>query len=94
MILDARNVNKTVESTNLPIPQHEDIKVKLTGCKIFSNMDFKTAFWQIEIEEESRYLTVFHPNGKLFQYKRLTIGLKPSQDELNTVPKPVFFTHF
>ena len=90
MILDARNLSKAIESTNLPIPQHEDIKVKLTGCKIFSNMDFKTAFWQIEIEEESRHLTVFYANGKLCQYKRLTMRLKLLQRELNTALKPVF----
>ena len=90
LILDPRNLSKTIDSTNLPIPQHEDIKVKLTGCKIFSNMDFKTAFWQIEIEEESRHLTVFYANGKLYQYKRLTMRLKPLQGELNTALKPVF----
>ena len=53
-------------------------------------MDFKTAFWQIEIEEESRHLTVFYANGKLCQYKRLTMRLKLLQRELNTALKPVF----
>ena len=52
-------------------------------------MDFKSAFWQIVIEEESRYLTVFHANDKLYRYKRLTMGLKPAQGELNTALKPV-----
>ena len=37
--LDARNVNKAVLSTNLPIPRHEDIKAKLSGCKFFSKLD-------------------------------------------------------
>ena len=66
MTLDARNLNKAIMSTNLPIPRHEDVKAKLAGCKIFSKMDFKSAFWQIEIEEKSRYLTVFHANDKLY----------------------------
>ena len=66
MTLDARNLNKAIMSTNLPIPRHEDVKAKLAGCKIFSKMDFKSAFWQIEIEEESRYLPVFHTNAKLY----------------------------
>ena len=89
MTLDARNLNKAIMSTNLPIPRHEDVKSKLAGCKIFSKMDFKSAFWQIVIEEESRYLTVFHANDKLYRYKRLTMGLKPAQGELNTALKPV-----
>ena len=65
MTLDACNVNKAIIPTNHPIPQHEDIKAKLAGCKWFSKMDFKSAFWQIELDESSRYLTVFHTNDKL-----------------------------
>ena len=45
VMLDARNVNnKAVQSTNLPIPRQEDIKSKLSGARIFSNLDFKSAF--------------------------------------------------
>ena len=90
---DARNVNKAIQSTNLPIPRHEDIKAKLNGCKVFSKMDFKSAFWQIELEPTSRYLTVFHDNGKFCRYKRLTMGIKPAQGELNVALRQVF-AHF
>ena len=82
MTLDARNVNKAILETNHPIPRHEDIKAKLAGCKIFSKLDFKSAFWQIELDESSRYLTVFHTNDKLYRYKCLTMGIKPAQGEL------------
>lgn len=88
--LDARNVNKSILSTNLPIPRHEDIKAKLSGSQIFSKLDFKSAFWQLELEEQSRYLTVFHANDKLYRYKRLTMGIKPAQGELNTALQPLF----
>ena len=53
-------------------------------------MDFKSAFWQIDLDVESRYLTVFHANDKLYRYKRLTMGLTPSQGELNTALQPIF----
>ena len=66
------------------------LNMKITAWKIFSKIDFKSAFWQIEIEEESRYLTVFHANDELYQYKRLKMGLKQSQGELNTALKPFF----
>ena len=88
--LDARNVNKAIMPTNHPIPRHEDIKAKLSGCKIFSKMDFKSAFWQIELDESSRYLTAFHTNDKLYRYKRLTMGIKPAQGELNVALRPMF----
>ena len=88
--LDARNVNKAILSSNQPIPKHEDIKAKLAGAKVFSKMDLKSAFWQIELDEDSRYLTVFHANGKLYRYTRLTMGLTPSQGELGVALKPIF----
>ena len=88
--LDARNVNKAIEPTNVPIPRHEDIKAKLAGCKVFSKLDFKSAFWQIKLAKKSRYLTVFHANDKLYRYKRLTMGMKPAQGELNVALRPIF----
>ena len=88
--LDARNVNKAVQSTNLPIPRQEDIKSKLSGARIFSKLYFKSAFWQIKLDPESRYLTVFHASGTLYRYKRLTMGLKPAQGELSVALKSIF----
>ena len=52
-------------------------------------MDFKSAFWQIELHPESRFLTIFHANDKLYRYKRLTMGVKPAQGELNTALTPL-----
>ena len=88
--MNAKNVNKALISSNIPIPKQEDIKTKLAGAKVFSKMDLKSAFWQVELEEESRYLTVFHANDKLYRYKRLTMGLKPAQGELNAALAPIF----
>ena len=88
--MNAKNVNKALISSNIPIPKQEDIKTKLAGAKVFSKMDLKSAFWQVELEEESRYLTVFHANDKLYRYKRLTMGLSPSQGELTVALRPVF----
>ena len=88
--LDAKNVNKALRSSNFPIPRQEDIKAKLSGAKIFSKLDLKSAFWQLELDEEARDLTVFHSGGKLYRYKRLVMGLKPSQGELNAALQPLF----
>ena len=53
-------------------------------------MDFKSAFWQIELDENSSYLTVFHTNEKVYRYKRFTVGLKPAHGELNSFLRPIF----
>ena len=88
--LDARNINKAIQSTNQPIPRQEDIKAQLSGCTVFSKLDLKSSFWQLELDPTSRFLTVFHCNGKLYRYKRLLMGVKPAQSELNAALRPVF----
>ena len=61
---DMQKANKAIQSTNIPIPRVEEIKSELSGSKVFSKLDFKSAFHQLEIDEGSRYLTVFHGNGR------------------------------
>ena len=88
--LDARNLNKAIPASGFPIPRQEDIKAKLTGSKVFSKLDLKSAFWQLEIAPASRQYTVFHARGKLYRYKRLVMGIKSAQAELNSALQPVF----
>ena len=49
LTVDMREANKAILSTNIPIPRVEDIQASLSGCKYFSELDFKSAFHQIEI---------------------------------------------
>ena len=88
--LDAKNVNKAIQSSNLPIPKQEDIKARLAHKKYYSKLDFKSAFWQLELAPESRYLTVFQMLGKLYRHTVLTMSIKPAQGELNAALTPLF----
>ena len=53
---------------------------------------FKSTFWQILLASESRHLTVFQIDDKLYRYKVLTVGFKSAQGELSAALKPIF-TH-
>ena len=88
--LDAKNLNKAIPSSSFPIPRQEDIKTRLAGAKFFSKLDLKSAFWQLSIASESRPYTVFHAGGKLYRYKRLVMGIKSAQAELNAALQPLF----
>ena len=88
--LDAKNVNEALIGSHLPIPQLDDIKVKLSGAVLFSTSDLKSAFWQLELSPESRSITTLYHNSRLIRYKRLTMGLTPSQGELNAAMIPLF----
>ena len=88
--IDMRCANKAIKKTNLPIPRPEEISSQLSGYTRFSKLDFASAFHQLEIDENSRLLTVFHANGRLMRYKRLTMGTTPASGELNKALRPIF----
>ena len=83
-------MNKALISSNHPIPKQEDIKTQLSGSKNFINLDFKSAFWQLELDPDSRHFTVFRGNNKLYCYTHLIIVIKPAQSELNAALRPIF----
>ena len=47
---------------------------------MFSKIDLKWGFHQVELEEESRYLTTFAANGKLYRFRRLPFGISSAPE--------------
>ena len=88
--VDMRQVNKEIKSTNFPIPKVEDIKAKMAGNKVFSKLDFRSAFHQLHLSEESRYAIVFHGDSRLMRFCRLTIENMVAFGELNKAFIPIF----
>ena len=74
--VDMREPNKAIMDTGIPIPRAEDIRKEFAGCSYFTKLDFRTAFHQLELDEESQLLTVFPHKGKLKRHTRLTMGAK------------------
>ena len=66
--VDMRESKRAIQDTGLPIPRAEDIRKEFAGCKYFTKLDLRSAFYQLELEEQSRYLTVFPHHGKLKQH--------------------------
>ena len=84
VIVVLRNLNKALQDPHPPIPRVYDIMPMFTGKSIFSKLDLKTAFHQLELSEDSRILTVFRAGDRLMRYKRLTMGTLPASGELNS----------
>ena len=87
--VDLRGLNQALEDPHLPIPRIEDIMPMFNGKTIFSKLDLKTAFHQLEIDAASRPLTVFRAGDRLMRYKRLTMGTLPASGELNQRLRPI-----
>ena len=77
--VDMRNANKAIKMPHIPIPTPEEVRSRFAGYTIFSKLDFKSAFHQLKLDEPSKLMTVFHANGKLMRYSRLTMGSCPAR---------------
>ena len=51
-----------------------DVSFALNGAKFFSKLDLSQAYHQIELDEQSRYITTFSTHVGLYRYKRLNYG--------------------
>ncbi|XP_028414345.1 uncharacterized protein K02A2.6-like [Dendronephthya gigantea] len=72
--VDMRAANKAIKRVRHPIPTVEDISFELNGATCFSKLDLTQAYHQLELHEDSRYITTFSTHIGLFRYKRLNYG--------------------
>lgn len=73
--LDLRRVNEAVVREHFPMPVVEEYLARLGKGKIWSKLDIREAFHQVELSEDSRDVTTFITNRGLFRFKRLPFGL-------------------
>ena len=63
------------------MPTIEDVLPKLTKAKIFTVLDTKNGYWQVQLDEESSYLTtMWTPCGRVRRL-RMPFGIKSASEE-------------
>ncbi len=75
-VIDYRALNQSTIPDRMPLPVISDILRSLgTENTLFSTIDIKSAFWQIELHEESKDLTAFSTPTGHYRFKRMPMGL-------------------
>ncbi|KAG5884724.1 hypothetical protein JTB14_019847 [Gonioctena quinquepunctata] len=59
----------------LPSPRIDDILDTLAGSTIFSTLDLKSGYWQVELAQEDREKTAFTIGSGLWQFTVMPFGL-------------------
>ena len=72
--VDMRLPNEAIRRVRHPIPTVSDVSLALNGAKYFSKLDLSQAYHQLELHEQSRYITTFSTHMGLYRYKRLNYG--------------------
>lgn len=74
--LDARKLNDLTIKDAYPLQNIEGILSRIDETYYISSVDLKFAFWQIELEEESKQYTAFTVPGRpLYQFRVMPFGL-------------------
>ncbi len=73
--VDMRRVNTAVIRKKYPIPTIEETLQNLTGACVFSKLDLRWGYHQIELDEQSWQYTTFATHTGLYRYKRLMFGV-------------------
>ena len=83
--VDMRRANEAIVRERHPIPTIEEVLYDLNGATVFSKLDLKWGFHQIELEEESRKITTFVTHRGLYRYKRLMFGIASAPEKYQKI---------
>ena len=70
LCVDMRKANEAIVRERIPMPTVDEVLENLNGNSVFSKLDLRLGFHQIELDEESRDITTFGTHDGLFRYKR------------------------
>jgi len=83
--VDMRLANAAILDEKHPLPTIEDLLPLLKDAVLFSKIDLKMAYHQIELHPNSREVTTFSTPFGLFRYKRLMMGLKCAPEQFQKI---------
>lgn len=72
---NCKKVNEAIIPQKYKMPNIFDLKHDLNGCEFFTKIDLREAFFQFELDEETRMLTAFSTPWGIYRYKRMFMGL-------------------
>ncbi|GBM17919.1 hypothetical protein AVEN_111073-1 [Araneus ventricosus] len=83
--LDPKDLNKVIKRDYVLIPKIEELVPKLTDKKVFSVLDLKDGFFQIELDDKSSDLCTFSSLFGCYKFLRLPMGLSCAPEILQII---------
>ena len=75
-----RRANEAILRERHPIPTVDEVLQNMNQSMVFSKLDLKWGFHQIELSEDSREITTFTTHAGLFRYRRLMFGINSAPE--------------
>ena len=74
--IDPSDLNKVIKREHYPMKLIEEVVAEMPDAKVFSKLDAKSGFLQIELDKASSLLTTFNTPIGRYRWLRLPFGLK------------------
>ncbi|XP_021374310.1 uncharacterized protein K02A2.6-like [Mizuhopecten yessoensis] len=78
--IDPRDLNRAIQREHHPMKTIEEVITDIPDAKIFSVLDAKSGFLQIQLDEASSYLTTFNTPIGRYRWLRLPFGIKSAPE--------------
>uniref|UniRef100_A0A3Q3ECH9 ribonuclease H n=1 Tax=Labrus bergylta TaxID=56723 RepID=A0A3Q3ECH9_9LABR len=75
-----RQANTAIERERHITPTMDDVIHELNGATVFSKLDLRAGYHQLELHPDSRYITTFTTHLGLRRYKRLSFGISSAAE--------------
>ena len=75
LCIDPNYLNLAFKRSHYPLPVNEEILPELSKATMFSIVDLKEHFLQVELDKESSKLTVFHTPWDRYRFHRMPFGI-------------------
>ena len=85
LCIDMRRANEAVIRERYYIPTVDEILQDLNQSKVYSKLDIKWAYHQLELLSKSREITTFMTHQGLYRYKRLMFGISCAPEMYNKI---------
>ena len=73
--VDFRKLNDVTKKDSYPLPRIDDTLDSLQGAQIFSTLDLRSGYWQIELHPSAMEKTAFITHQGLYEFTVLPFGL-------------------
>ena len=70
-----RPANEAIVRERFPIPKVDELLQGMNGLIVFSKLDLKWGYHQLELTFDSRDITTFAVHNGVYRYKRLLFGV-------------------
>jgi len=80
LCIDMREANQAIQREKHIMPTIDDLRNDLNGATVFSVLDLRSGYHQLELDAESRPITTFTTHVGLRRYKRLLFGINAASE--------------